>query len=248
MSEERCVPFRENVFAYALGALDADDVPALESHIQTCEDCKAELAEGESIRTGLLQSIPPKMPPSRLRRKLAAQLPSARKRNFRLFGEFSLQQIVAAVAIIGLLGLNLVSNMQIRELRQQQNNLHERVSSGQEIIAMIADPETQVIQINADVENLTGSMLIDRGKNSGVLLLRNLPELEAGQTYQIWLFDAQGTRISVGIFIPASDQDYTTASLHSPASLEQFIGVGVTIEPSGGSEQPTGPRVLSAEL
>ena len=36
--------FREQLSAYALGALDAAEVPALEAHLGTCDSCRAELA------------------------------------------------------------------------------------------------------------------------------------------------------------------------------------------------------------
>ena len=80
MSDERCSPYRENIPAYALGVLDADEIPALESHLDGCKDCLAELADYQAVTTSLLSSVPPQTPPLRLRHKLAAQLPSQRAR------------------------------------------------------------------------------------------------------------------------------------------------------------------------
>ena len=252
MSDERCLPYRENLAAYALGTLDADEIPALESHLKDCQDCQSELADYQSVTMGLLQSIHPQTPPPGLRRKLVAQLPSHRTRTPSLlasiFGRFSLGQVATAVIVVVLLGLNLFSSMQIRDLQRQQSALAGRLSNDQAAIAMLAYPSTQALTVKADVQNLTGSMLVDKDKNTAVLVLWNLPKLEAGQTYQIWLINSGGKRTSGGLFVPVDNQGYTTATIQLPVSIGQFVGLGVTVEPWGGSEGPTGPRVLGVDL
>lgn len=252
MSDERCLPYRENLPAYALGALDAGEIPGLESHLRDCQSCQSELAGYQSVTTGLLQSIPPQAPPSGLRRKLAAQLPSQRTRTPNLLtnmiGRISLGQVATAMVVMFLLGLNILSSIQIRDLQRGQSALAERISNGQTAIAMLAYPGTQALPVLADVQNLTGSMLVDKDKNTAVLVLWNLPHLEAGQTYQIWLIDAGGQRTSGGLFTPVDDQGYTTTTIESPHPLGRFVGIGVTVEPEGGSEGPTGSRVLAVDL
>jgi len=45
MARDEHIPYLENIPAYAIGALDAEDVSALETHLQTCASCRTELAE-----------------------------------------------------------------------------------------------------------------------------------------------------------------------------------------------------------
>jgi len=252
MSDERCLPYRENLAAYALGALDADEISALESHLYGCKDCQAELAEYQAVTTGLLQASPPKTPPPGLRRKLVAQLHSQQARTpglpANIFARFSLGQVTAAVVVVILLGLNIYSSFQIRDLQQQQTTLTESLSNEQTALAMLSYPSTQSLAVNPDVENLAGSMLVDREKRIAVLVLWNLPPLAAGQTYQAWLIDAEGNRVSGGLFTPTVGNSYTTTTIRSPAPIGEFDGFGVTVEPSGGSNGPTGPRVLTVDL
>lgn len=251
MSDERCSPYRENLAAYALGALDADEIPALESHLDGCQDCQAELADYQALATGLLSSVPPQAPPSGLRRKLAAQLPSQRGRTpnlfANLFAQFSLGQTAIVVIVVILLGINIYSSFQIRELQRQQTALAERLSNDQTALSMLAYPSTQSRVVNPDVQNLAGSMLVDKEKRIAVLVLWNLPPLEAGQAYQAWLIDAEGNRVSGGLFAP-DGQRYTTITVRAPAPIGEFKGLGVTVEPSGGSEVPTGPRILTVDF
>ena len=252
MSDERCLSYRENLAAYAFGALDADEIRALEAHLQSCQDCQSELADYQSVSAGLLHSVPPQTPPPGLRRKLAAQLPSKRTPTPSLLAgilhQFSMRQVATAVLVLILLGVNIFSSVQIRTLQQQQSALAERLNTEQAAIAMLAYPETQTLNINADVQDLAGSMLVDKGKSTAVLVLWNLPQLEGGQTYQVWLIDANGERTSGGLFNPIDTQIHTTATIHSPVPIGEFKGIGVTVEPSGGSAGPTGPRVLAVDL
>lgn len=252
MSDERCPPYQENLAAYALGTLDADEISALESHLDGCKDCQAELTDYQAVTTGLLGSVPPQAPPPGLRHKLAAQLPSQRARTpsllANIFAQFSFGQIAATVIVVILLGLNVYSSFQIRELQRQQAVLAERLSNEQTALSMLAYPSTQSLVVNPDVQNLAGSMLVDREKRIAVLVLWNLPPLEAGQTYQAWLIDADENRVSGGLFAPVDEQRYTTTTIRSPVPIGEFDGLGVTVEPSGGSEGPTGPRVLTVDL
>lgn len=71
-----------------------------------------------------------------------------------------------------------------------------------------------------------------------------MPQLSQEQTYQAWLIDSQGGRISAGIFHPQTNQTYTTQVITTDKGFSNYVGIGETVEPAGGSEQPTGERVL----
>jgi anti-sigma-K factor RskA len=147
-----------------------------------------------------------------------------------------------------LLASNLYSNLQVRDLQRQQAILAERLSSQQKALALLAYPETQTLIVNANIKELTGSMLVDKAQNTAVLFLWHLPQLENTKTYQAWLVDATGDRISGGLFNASPDQGYTTVTIQSPVPMNNFIRIGVTIEPHGGSQKPTGPRVLTVNF
>jgi anti-sigma-K factor RskA len=252
MFRPQCTPHQENLAAYSLGALDVEEIAALESHLETCEDCQGELADYRKIATGLLYSLPPRTPLPRLRNNLMGKLPSARSRTSGLSGRFlnrlSPGQVATAAIMLVLLVLNIFSAIQIRDLQQGQIALAERLSTEQAAVALLAYPNTQVHVVNADVDDVAGSMLVDKDRVDAVLFLWNMPELESGQVYQVWLIDANGKRLSGGLFSPAGGQEYTTVIIESAVPLGEFVGIGVTVEPSGGSEQPTGSRVLAVDL
>ena len=252
MSDESRHPYRDNLAAYALGTLDVEEIPALESHLEGCQECQAELADYQAVTDGLLQAVPLQSPSPRLRRNLAARLPSHQTRTPNLFaglfGRFPLGRVAAVLVVVILLGLNIFSSVQILNLQRGQTALAERLSADQTALAMLAYPSTQSLAVNPDVQSLAGSMLMDPDKRIAVLVLWNLPPLEAGQTYQAWLIDVDGNRTSGGLFNSVDDARYTTATIRSPVPFGQYEGVGVTVEPSGGSEGPTGARVLAVDF
>jgi anti-sigma-K factor RskA len=76
----------------------------------------------------------------------------------------------------------------------------------------------------------------------------HLPELSEEKIYQIWLIQPDGHRVSAGLFRPQADLDYTTQPVYAKQDISQFTGVGVTVEPAGGSEEPTGPRLFKVDF
>ena len=239
--------FRENLSAYALGALDADETAALESHLQACDSCRAELADYQRISAGLLSALPPQAPGPNLKRSLAARLPGA-KRSVRPRWQlgWSFGQLATATALTLLLGMNIFSSVQMRALQTQQAELARQLEMEQTALAMIASPGADTLPVSDG--NVAGSLIVNREKNSAILILSNLPELEKGETYQIWFIEPDDGRVSAGLFNVNRDRNITIASLAPSDSLHAYTGIGVTVEPAGGSDQPTGPKVFGVEF
>ena len=66
-----------------------------------------------------------------------------------------------------------------------------------------------------------------------MLVTEDLPEPPAGKVYQLWLQTPSEDMVPAGL-MPAGG---STALLDGNA--DDAIGVGVSLEPAGGSEQPT---------
>ncbi len=233
--------YKENLAAYALGALDAEEVSALEAHLRTCDSCRAELADYQRLSTGLLSAFPPQAPRPALRRNLQNLLQNQAK-SARPQGRWSLNRMAAVAAFVLLIGLNLVSVFQVYTLKQEQTELDGQYGSQQSAIAMLAYPTTQTIAF--DQAGVSGSLLVDKKRNLLAVFAWNLPPAPAGKTYQMWLIDPKEDRTSGGFLIPEGGQPFVMSVIKSPQPLAGFTGLGVTLEPLGGSPKPTGARVL----
>jgi anti-sigma-K factor RskA len=249
MTENHNTLYRENLAAYALGTLDIEEKRLLEEHLDTCAACQTEMTEFMVVSEGLLSALPPKAPKPRLKKRLMASLPKKGKTSsqssLRPFARFSFGSFATTAALVILLGLNLFSALQIGGLQREQAELTQRMYTEQSAIAMLAYPGTQTISIT---EGVAGSLLMNLESNTAILFTWDLPELPEGQTYQIWLIDVQGNRVSGGLFTAYSEQSYTSIRVLASSPLTEFVSLGVTIEPWGGSPGPTGPNVLKVNF
>ncbi|MBI3739712.1 MAG: anti-sigma factor [Chloroflexi bacterium] len=234
--------FQENLSAYALGALDADEAAALRSHLQTCDSCRAELADYQRVSAGLLAALPPQAPGPALKRTLKKRLAAGTRPQFK----WSWSQAAVSGAFVLLIVLNVVSISQVYSLKELQAEQGRERYSEQTAIAMLAYPGTQSIAFNQD--GVAGSLLVDKNRNLLAVFAWHLPPAPAGKTYQMWLIDPKGDRTSGGFLTPEADQPFAMAVIASPQSLSDFVGLGITLEPSGGSPKPTGPKVLRVDF
>jgi anti-sigma-K factor RskA len=239
---------RENLPAYALGVLDVEEARALEAHLRTCQACQAELAEYRAMSEHLVAALPPRQPSPALRKRLQSQLPSARPMPKAVKPRFawSFGQLLLGSALVLLFAMNLFSFLQVRDLQRQQLNIQRQLRNNQMALAMLSYSSTELIPIEAG--EISGTVLLDWDRNSAALVMWNLPELSENQTYQVWLIEGDEDRVSGGLFRPQAGLPYTTQPIYTKQALLNFVGIGVTIEPAGGSERPTGPRVLRVDF
>jgi len=176
---------------------------------------------------------------------LQSQLPSAQKKTQPRFN-WSFGKLVLGGALALLLLMNLFSFLQMRQIQNQQADLVQQIKTNQFALSMLAYPGTQAIPIAAN--NLSGSVLLDRERNTAALVMWHLPQLNQDQTYQAWLIEPDGHRVSVGTFRSQEDTSYTTQPVYPKQDLANFVGIGVTVEPAGGSDQPTGQRVFKVDF
>ncbi len=249
MTENHHNLYRENLAAYALGTLNENETRQLEEHLESCMECQTELTDYMAVSNGLLAALPPQEPHPGLRKKLEARLPDNRKTSLTSSSwslpRVSFGQVAIAVTFVLLLALNFYSALQMRHIQRQQAELVQRLDAEQSAIAMLAYPGTQKISFN---EGIAGSLLLNAEANSAVLFTWELPELSDDKTYQIWLIDAQGNRVSGGLFTASPEQEYTSIQVIVSSPLKDFVGLGVTIEPWGGSPGPTGLNVLKVNF
>ncbi len=242
--------------AYALDAVDDIERAEFERHLTTCADCREEVAGFRSTAvqlSTLMNTTPPErlreqvlrdistvrpLPPevrqeagdrieATSRERAAAQagepdtrvsrLSDVRRRRNRWFA--------AAAAVIAFGGgAALVATQPWNSSSQVQNDIAAQVQQA---------PDAQRYQQTlADGSTVT----VVRSKSVGraVLVTDNLAAAPSGKTYQMWLQNSAGGFVSAGLVPPGSTE---TVVLEGDAASAQ--GAGVTVEPSGGSPQPT---------
>lgn len=90
----------------------------------------------------------------------------------------------------------------------------------------------------------TATVVFSRERNSGVLVMNNVPPPQPGTVYQMWLVDPAGSH-SAGTMDAEAIAPSTTAVL---PDLGASKALTFTVEPPGGSTQPTGPAFAELPL
>jgi anti-sigma-K factor RskA len=182
----------------------------------------------------------------------------------RGFLDLSLAGALAAVLILAVLYRGALGQLddlrgQVQELDQQvatiqaQNNvlqlenvqLRTDLETRQNQLASLAGAEQMVALGGTEAApGASGRLYVH--DNVGTLVLSNLEQLSEDQIYQLWLIPPDGAPIPAGLLGQAGEP-VETITLPLPTSLDTIAAVGVSVEPPGGSDAPTGPIVLLGE-
>jgi anti-sigma-K factor RskA len=226
---------RNDLAAYALGALQGSDLERLEDHLAECESCRGYLQWLEPAVEVLPASVQQLRPPPSLEKSLMAtvrteakQASETRREERQGFSWPSWRGLAlrpaTALAAIGVLAVGLAVGFAIRGSDEPE----------QTVIAAQATPEAP-----GPVE-----ATLEREGDSGTLRVAQMPQLQSDEVYEAWI--GRGGQVApAGTFVLESDGSGTAVV---DGSLEGADSVLVTVEPEGGSEQPTSDPVLEVPL
>jgi anti-sigma-K factor RskA len=234
----------ELLAAYALDCLDEAEEEEVARHLAQCAQCQSELRAYQEVAALLPFGAPLVEPPPDLKVRLMARVQDRSRPKLRTASSTGwidrfLTWTRAAAPVWGTVSLVLVlllgiSNLllwgQVHQLQTAQPSPMQFVRMAGTTAAPAADG---VIVISGDGEH-------------GTLVVDNMPPLQQGQQYQLWLID-DGQRTNGGVF--SVDQGgYGSLWVRAPKPLVGYPSFGVTIEPKGGSPGPTGQKVLGGGL
>lgn len=228
--------------AYVLDALDEVERRQFERHLAQCPECTQEVAglRATAARLGLAVSEEP--PPGWKQQVLAKisqvrqdppRTPGAglreRERDGRTLA-LRLVSAAAAVAVAVAAGLGVVvvsSQQQLNAARGALTQVHAQQGG---VAELLSAPDLRTVP----AQNGKGSVLISQRLNRGMVLLSGMPDQPATSTYQAWAI-ADGIPRSLGLLGPAG----TSAAPLVFDGLQSVQRIAMTVEPAGGSVQPT---------
>lgn len=229
--------------AYAVGALTADELAAFEKHLDQCPSCAEEVRElrETAARLGVATAIAP--PPGMREYVLAAaprtrQLPplgrrltthaasrAAGKRRRWLARPAAVAAATAMAAAIALLAVLQVGTQHQLDQAQAQNRA---------IAAVLAAPGTRIDSSVATVGGTVSAVFAPRD-HEAVITVSGMPAPPGTHVYQLWVINAAGAR-SAGL-LPGAGNGSATPVLAT--DVQPGDKLGITVEPAGGSAQPT---------
>ncbi|MFE2141976.1 anti-sigma factor domain-containing protein [Streptomyces sp. NPDC059456] len=235
--------------AYALHALTPAEHEVFEAHLADCPSCLQEVAEFSATAARLAGAAtlapPPQMKDAVLHgiesvRQLPPVLPSVgRPITFaavlrRRATVLAIAASLATAAVLG--GVSIMQNQRTEEALQQ---VQASERSLQDLSAVMSAPDARTVR-GRTATGATTSVVSSRAQNKAVFVGAGLPEPGAGRTYQLW-FDDHGTMRPAGLV--AHD-----GAMLLQGGIQSASGVGLTLEPEGGSVRPTTRPLLLMAL
>ncbi|MEU7072746.1 anti-sigma factor [Streptomyces narbonensis] len=234
--------------AYALGALDDDERGAFEDHLRACEACRLEAAEFQATAARLAAAAA-QPPPAAAKAQVMAAIDGVRQLPPRIpapaaapaFDGLLRRRAVplalaAGVAAATLGGVAVWQTLHGQDLEQQARQAEQRLDA---VSSVLAAPDARTVHAKTANGALTTVVASER-QNAAVFTATGLPAPGAGKTYQLWL-DHDGTMRPAGLI----HGDGIVILTGDPADAG---AVGLTLEPAGGSPQPTNAPLLLMTL
>jgi len=270
MSGLTCAEARELVPLLALDVLDVDECDVLEDHLARCSACLEYLAAHSETAAAIALALPQHDPSPAVKARVlsaarrarvlpapplgrqSARTPIWRGSRFSRL-RVSLTGLVASLALVMAAGstvwaLNLRSELDAQNARIA--TLSERAQNYGKVTSVLqaADTQIRVLEGTGQAPAAFGRVYIDPDTSEGMLMVRNLPPLPSGRSYQLWVVGADGQRQSAGLLTWTDKGGNGYTLIQCPEQLARWKSFGVTEEPSTGSPGPTGPRLLGGTI
>ncbi|MBL7499968.1 anti-sigma factor [Frankia sp. CNm7] len=224
--------------AYVLDSLDPRDRAEVETHLADCPTCTREVAEFRAVAAILGEAVP-ETPPPALRgavlhlvgqtRQLPPVLPERDSPGNRRQRRLTIYSIAASVAaVIALAGLGVVGAQTV----DQRNQLAAERSRTAELTTVVSAAAAR----SAQPMTGGGSIAVIPFGDRLYVAVRDLPPLPEGRVYQLWMSTPDGVK-SAGLVDGTAGQ--AERVLQMRADKDSVDSVKVTVEPKGGSKQPT---------
>lgn len=261
--------------AYALNTLEPEEIANVVALLGEQPELRSVLAQLRATADQLPYALPEVEPSADLRqrvldratgrthptRQAAPTRPASRVRGWMLaFG--SLAALAIVVAVIGWAQLTSVQSNLARtqsdlaqarselartqsDLTQVRGELERTQTQQQQVVNTLLGAET-IASLTDTVGGGSSARLV-RGADGHAVLAAQLPPLQSGRVYQLWLIQGQNAPVSAGTFTV----DQQGHGLLTLAPAQQGLAadtIAVTDEPDPGSRSPTTKPLIAGTL
>jgi anti-sigma-K factor RskA len=238
----------ENVGSYVLHALPDDEHERFVSHLDGCEDCRREVADLQMAVDTLPLATEQIAPAPELKDRImaivrseaellqaagaradepdaaAAQAAPPERRGWWKRTLLSLRPLPAIGLATAVLAVGVVAGVLITNGGEGTRTVPAKVT-------LASAPSAHAsLSVKGD---------------DGRLSVTNFPAAGSGRVYQVWLVKGNAKPTSAGLF-RVTDNGQATFAI--PESMKGVDQVMVSVEPGGGSDQPTSQPIAAASM
>ncbi len=271
MSDAPTETVRDLLPGYALGALSPEEARAVEAALAESAELRRELAEFRETNA-LLALREDRAPDPALKRRLmervglitAENLPvggrqlgstprTAPKAGARAAAPRPVGRTITWMALAASVLLAVGQTLRVGQLRialsgrdSAATALAERLAVREATLNALLEPGVQLTTLTSTGEQPPVVQVFwDRRRGRAILHAFRLPPAPSGRIYQLWLMRRGATPLASRLFDVEPDGHALAENIEVPAG-EPVVGFAVSIEPAGGSPQPTTTPILFA--
>ncbi len=275
MATLTCDRVRDLASSFVLGALDTDDMIAVQDHLDSCPKAHPEVDELGGVLPYLAESLEPVEPPAWLRKSVI----EAAKSDFlarRLVGEPFARRLVdtpfarrVAAPVAAVAPARVISLGTVRATRRRRAAVWFGRAAAAALIVVVAgyalavqtgvgkprgtddilnylQSDTRSAVLVAFDHSRSGGLAVLRPTGNIIVKVNNLQPTKGDEVYVVWLTAASGVPSKVGSFIVDDSGVGWLNVENAPTSESLRIFVGK--EPNSNVTKPTGPTIVSGTI
>jgi anti-sigma-K factor RskA len=231
-----CDWVEEQLPAYALDALSADERAQVRAHLETCPRCAALAREYLAAAQAPASGAPARQPPARLRAAILKQAEASKAPQPAPGG----RGLVARFALVALLALGGGAAWFVAT-RDNERVIRERVIANSTVSVPLRGHEERA-------PSASGRIVYRPGDRVAVIELDKMPEAPPGRAYCLWLVYDDGQARDVGAFFKIGADGRAQLLINAPRPLDSYQRFGISDEPEGpqAPNKPSGKRYIGS--
>lgn len=230
--------------AYAVNAMSEDEAEEFGRHLARCPACAEEVRELRATAARLALAVA-EVPPAAMRARVMEALPgvrqlppdvspAARVRPLRPRLRQRLPQLAVAACLVIAAAATGVALDEQHDLAAAHQRAAQAEQRARDVGALAAAPDA-VFHTGALSGGGTATVLSSARLGRTALLYNDLPSLPDAKVYELW-YSRAGTMVPAGLL----DRGHSSGAALLHGAPHGADGVGLTVEPAGGSTTPTG--------
>jgi anti-sigma-K factor RskA len=263
MSDGTPETMRDLVAGYSLGALTPEETRAFDAALAISPELQRDLQEHRELNA-LLAEAAAQTPPAELKARLRERIGKTKTATLRGHAgaspvseprRRSLTPLAMGAGLAAAVVVSVGLSLKVRSLTEALGSRDSVIAESRRHLAereatlnAILEPTTQLVTMVATGEKPPiAQVFFDPRKRSVIVHTFNLLPAPGSRVFQLWLLRKNGNPIPSQVFNTEPTGHGLFQAIQVPAG-EEISGFALTVEPAGGSPQPTTTPFLAGFL